>query len=87
MYTTPLLKDLCRHVTPQYATQWQVIGALLGLSSEMLDIIEYDNRDKATPCCNAMLRKWLQIDSAASWKKLFNVIELPTVSNASTNGN
>ena len=87
MYTTPLLKDLYRYITPQYATQWQVIGTLLGLSSETLDIIEHDNRDKATPCCNAMLKKWLQIDSAASWRKLFDVIELPTIYNAPTNGN
>ena len=75
------------YITPQYATQWQVIGTLLGLSSAVLDIIEHDNRDKAIPCCNAMLRKWLQVDSTASWRKLFNVIELPTVSNTSINGN
>ena len=87
MDTTPLLKDLYIYITPQYATQWQVIGILLGLSSAVLDIIEHDNRDKAIPCCNTMLRKWLQVDSTASWRKLFNVIELPTVSNTSINGN
>ena len=30
---------------------------------------------KAEPCCNAMLEKWLQMDTTASWKKLFTVIE------------
>ena len=71
----PLLKELYQHFTPQYATQWRVIGTLLGLTGERLNIIEYDHMFKAEPCCNAMLEKWLQVDTTASWKKLFTVIE------------
>ena len=78
--TTPLPKDLCRHITPQYAADWKVIGTLLGLPSAAIDIIEYDNHYKARQCCNAMLNKWLQLDTTASWKKLFTVIESPAVS-------
>ena len=73
--TTPLLRDLHQYFTPQFATQWRTIGIQLGLSLGTLDIIEHDNRDKAILCCNAMLNKWLQVDTTASWEKLFTVIE------------
>ena len=80
MNTTPLLKDLYQHVTPQYAADWEVIGTLLGLPTATLDTIEYDNTHKAARCCNAMLKKWLQVDTTASWRKLFTVIESAAVS-------
>ena len=78
--TTPLLRDLHYYITPQYASQWKVIGTLLGLPNGTLDIIEYDNPFKARECCNAMLKKWLQVDTTASWGKMFTVIESPAVS-------
>ena len=80
MNTTPSLKDLQQCFTPQYAVQWRVIGIQLGLPNATLDIIEHDNRDKARECCNVMLNKWLQVDTTASWEKLFTVIESPAVS-------
>ena len=80
MTTTPKLKDLYQHITPQYAADWIVIGTLLGIPSGALDIIEHDNMYKVTRCCNAMLRKWLEIDITATWGKLFTVIESPAVS-------
>ena len=78
--TTPSMMDLCHYITPQYATQWRVIGTQLGLSNERLKIIENDNRDKAEPCCNDTLIEWLRMDTTASWGKLFTVIESPAVS-------
>ena len=78
--TTPLLKDLYQHITPQYAADWKVIGTLLGLPSATIDIIERDNHYKARECCNAMWIEWLKVDTAASWRKLFTVIESPAVS-------
>ena len=78
--STPLLKDLQNHVTPNYAARWRMIGTQLGLPSGTLDIIEYNNRDRAEPCCNAILKKWLEVDPSASWEKLFEVIESPAVS-------
>ena len=36
--STPRLKDLYRHITPQYALKWKVIGTLLGLPSEKLNL-------------------------------------------------
>ena len=86
MNNKPLLKDIYHHITPQYATQWKVIGMLLDLPSEALNIIEHDHRDKAEPCCNAMLEKWLQLNTTASWEKLFAVIESSAVSSAHNQG-
>ena len=78
--TMPLLKDLHRYIVPQYAVQWKVIGTQLGLRTEILDIIEYENINKAWDCCRAMLIEWLRMDPTASWRKLFTIIESPAVS-------
>ena len=78
--STPLLKDLHNHITPHYAARWRVIGTLLGLPKGTLDIIKYDNRDKARPCCDAVLEEWLEVDPSASWNKLLSVIQSPAVS-------
>ena len=78
--STPLLKDLYNHITPHHAARWKVIGTLLDLPSGTLDIIEHDNHHKAVPCCNAMLKKWLEVDLSASWNKLLSVIQSPAMS-------
>ena len=78
--TAPSLKDLYQYITPRYAADWKVIGTLLGLPSATIEVIEHDNHHKAAKCCNAMLNKWLQVDTTASWGKLFTVIESPAVS-------
>ena len=57
-----------------------MIGTLLDLPTETLNTIEHDKRDKAECCCIAMLEKWLQVDTTASWGKLFTVIESSAVS-------
>ena len=80
MNTKPSLKDLYQYITPQYALDWKVIGILLDLPSATIDIIEHDSRDKARECCNEMWKEWLKVDSAASWRKLFTVIESSAVS-------
>ena len=80
MTTVPELKDLYQHVTPQYAVHWRVMGTLLGLCSGALDVIEHDNMYRTTRCCNDMLKKWLEMDPTASWRKLFAVIESLAVS-------
>ena len=83
--TKPELKDLYLHFTPKYALKWKVIGTQLGVTSEKLDIIEHDNREKAEQCCNEMLRWWLGIDLKASWEKLFTVIQIMTSGEAENN--
>ena len=79
MNNTPLLKDLYKHITPQYAADWEVIGTLLGMPSGELKAIEAGYPTNVKWCCNQMLRKWLEIDTTASWEKLFTVIESPAV--------
>ena len=75
----PLRRDLYNYITPRYATQWKVIGTLLDLPSETLNIIERNHMFQVDLCCNAMLGKWLELDTSASWGKLFTVIESPAV--------
>ena len=79
-HDTPLLKDLYKQITPQYAAQWRKMGTLLGLSSKTLDIIEYDNPYSDMEYCITMLKKWLEVDTTASWRKFFTAIESPAVS-------
>jgi len=77
---TPLLKDLHNQITPNFAAHWRTIGILLDLSNGTLDIIKYDNHDKARLCCDAMLEEWFEVDPSASWEKLLKVIETLVVS-------
>ena len=37
--STPSLKDLYQHFTPQYATQWRIIGILLGIEFQVNGLI------------------------------------------------
>ena len=80
MNATPLLKDLYQPITPQYASDWKVIGTLLGLPSGELKAIEAGYPTNVKWCCNLMLKNWLELDTTASWNKLFTVIESPAVS-------
>ena len=77
--TTPLLRDLYQHITPQYAADWREIGTLLGLPLGELKAIENGYPTNVKWCCNRMLEKWLEIDITASWGKLFTIIESPAV--------
>ena len=76
--TRPAEKDLQRYVTPKYATNWKEIGIQLNLSNGDLSIIEVDNPHSVKKQCNAMLFKWLEVDSSASWQKLFTAIDICT---------
>ena len=77
--STPLLKDLYQHITPQYAADWRVIGTLLGLPQGELKAIEAGYPTNVKWCCNQMLEKWLDTDTNASWGKLFTIIESPAM--------
>ena len=74
MFLVPTLKELTEQIVPDYATQWKLIGTLLGLSEGQLKIIEYDNRHSVTECCRTMLQKWLELDPKATWEKIINVM-------------
>ena len=78
--STPKLKDLYERITPYYASDWRVIGTLLGLPSGELKAIEAGYPTNVKWCCNQMLEKWLETDTTASWNKLYSVIQSPAVS-------
>ena len=74
--TTPTLKDLQQHIIPQCATIWREIGTQLNLSDGELSIIQADNQLSVKKCCNVMLSRWLEVDTNASWEKLFTAIDI-----------
>ena len=79
LHSHPLLKDLYQYITPRYASQWKVIGTLLGLHSEELETIEAGYPTNVHWCCNQMLQKWLRENVSASWNEMLKVIESPAV--------
>ena len=65
------MKDLNRHVTKKFATDWYDIGIELGLDLDVLDIIENDRPQKSVDCFQKTLDKWLKLNTDdATWKAL-----------------
>ena len=58
-----------------------MIGILLGLPTGTLGIIEHNNHFKVDACCITMLEKWLEVDPAASWEKIYKAVESSLSSN------
>ena len=65
-------------MTPKYATNWREIGIQLNLSNGDLLVIEEDNSHSVKKRCNAMLSKWLEVDTSASWEKLLRAVDTCT---------
>ena len=80
--STPLLEDLKQHFVPRYATEWKIIGILLELNAQELDVIEINYPDSCVKACMAMLMIWLKTDTP-SWTKLLKSIESPAISSTS----
>jgi len=53
---------------------------MLGLPKGEMRAIQKGNPTDTKWCCNNMLEKWLDLDSNASWRKMFIAIESPAVS-------
>ena len=65
-------------------TQWHDLGLELGISNNILRVIEANNRDVNT-CCRIMFEKWLEMTPNASWNQLIialRAIEMNTAANA-----
>ena len=76
MTSKPTRKELLNHVIPQYASVWKKIGRQLGLSDSAIAIIEQDHSAADVQrCCHGMFSKWLEMNTDASWQKLFAVID------------
>ena len=76
----PDIKDLCRYVLPLYAAHWKEIGIFLGIQPGQLDVIKSNNPVDANGCCIDLFGKWLQGTDNVTWEKMFEVIDLITVS-------
>ena len=61
-----------------------MIGTLLGIPNEELNIIEGGYPTNLKWCCNRMLEKWLEIDTTASFEKLSAAIHSPAMSRSGT---
>ena len=81
------MRDLNRHIVQQQAAQWEMLGLELGLKRYHIDNISRDHPNRSVICCGEMLRKWLDIDPSASWRKLDDAvrrIRSPTTDSATT---
>jgi len=77
------LKNLYEQITPHYADDWKVIGVLLDLPPKELNAIAAKNPDNVKRCCNFMLEKWLETDTATkTWRQLIAVIDSPALSDS-----
>jgi len=73
----PKIAELYKDVAPKYAIYWEELGASLGLQKYHIDIISKNNAynpNRALDCSKSMLKKWLEIDTKATWDKLNNAI-------------
>ena len=68
------MSDLNRYIVQQYAVNWDSLGLELGLKDYHIDIIASDHKNDVVACCTQMLKKWLQIDTFATWGKLDDAI-------------
>ena len=78
VHTRPEIRDVAEYIIPEYAAEWKVLGTVLGLPSETLAAIEYDNRFRCHACSFEMFAKWLDY-STATWEKLFTALESPAI--------
>jgi hypothetical protein len=68
----PTLPDL--YPIPIANSNWRTLGLALGLSQEQLSAIELkQNTDHKRK--RAMFRRWLEVDSRPSWKKVIRALE------------
>ena len=90
-YTTlgakrPKLKDLFTCITPRYAAHWENIGIYLDIEVGYLETIKADHPGDTSACCKKLWKKWLKIDTDATWEKLFTAIDSAVPSILSSTG-
>ena len=70
------LASLYKHVVP-CITDWENLGAHLGLEPYHFDSISRDNEytpNRTKNCCRAVLKKWLELEYSPTWDKLEDAI-------------
>ena len=63
------MKELTRFLT-RFGGHWREIGLRLGLKGTLLDIIGFDNPQKARDCFRVTLQRWLEQNTRADWQTL-----------------
>ena len=71
---------MCKYVLPSYAAHWQEIGIFLNIKQGELEMIKSDNPANAKKCCIDLFMKWLHGKDNVTWEKMFEAIDLATVS-------
>ena len=76
----PDIRDLCKYVLPLYAAHWWEIGIFLNIKPGQLEVIKLNNPANANRCCIDLFGKWLLGRDDVTWEKMFEAIDLATVS-------
>ena len=71
----PTLRDVCRHVVPNYAHKWRYLGDQLHFDEAELEIIFSNFRNDSEKCCRDLMSRWLNKDSNATWDQLLTAID------------
>jgi len=58
------------HVVSNYAAGWKDIGMELGLSFDMMEIVEKDHPHEIVACFREVLSKWLKTAPTPTWSTL-----------------
>jgi len=69
------MKDLIKYVSAKYAADWKRIGYFLEMEIGTLQAIERNFPSNVNWCCDQMFEKWLEMDTTASWAKVFVAID------------
>lgn len=72
----PTIKQLTIELYKNVASEWNLIGTLLGISDGELNTISEREHGDPQKCLIAMLRAWLhQTNTPASWSEIAKVVE------------
>ena len=74
----PKLKDFNNHVREAIAADWYDLGVELDLEDK-LDEIQANKSSNRKECCTEMFKFWRRSDPNASWKKLIEALEAPSL--------
>ena len=66
---TPSLRELCKHLLPELAPNWEpfCIAADLDEDGTILGIIEKECRGDSEACCRMLFRKWMKSGKRPTW--------------------
>ena len=73
----PTLRNIENHIVPKWAPQWKLLGRLLNVDQDLINIIQHDYGDHCVDCCSRMLEKWLEQNTrnTTTWETLIKAID------------